>query len=533
MKPYLRLFAILVALVNLISIGSGIAHLTIGLNAVANYFGVLYLLTISWNSLLVLFKGLRGWLVLFITILAMPLLIVSTFLLSNSYSNALADTWLLNLLIVVGYFAPLAAGLVIAAYSVKNPQEELQVGSGYNRVLVLVSLTLLIAGGFFSYSILSRSGPITLELLVPGFALFFAMALRPATVLFLISARQKRTIIWYTAGIVGLVIVLVNLLPLAMTPYAMSAAKNDFTNAFGDWKQHVDLQTRQHFLSTPFSIPAYFLGIRPGEFILEKDVLFYRGTEGVDQGLELNFDAYMPALDPRGLPGQGSVLIRIHGGSWVSGDKGPMNMLQVNKYFAQQGYVVFDIQYGLTTESTFEMDIGSPDHVKGPFGVDDMVRHIGIFTQYLEDHADNYGANLNSVFFSGASAGGQLATAAALAYKDHPDFSPNINVRGLIPFYPANRIAANGNISGREDYINPELQVTPDSPPVLIFQGTHDSLVPPRIARRFQQAYTQQGNKDIAILSMPFGGHAADLHFSGYYNQVFLYYMERFVYMFR
>jgi len=44
----------------------------------------------------------------------------------------------------------------------------------------------------------------------------------------------------------------------------------------------------------------------------------------------------------------GSALIRIHGGAWVGGDKGFANMMQVNKYFAAQGYTVFDVQYGLT-----------------------------------------------------------------------------------------------------------------------------------------------------------------------------------------
>jgi hypothetical protein len=30
---------------------------------------------------------------------------------------------------------------------------------------------------------------------------------------------------------------------------------------------------------------------------------------------------------------------------------------------------------------------------------------------------------------------------------------------------------------------------------------------------------------------MPFGGHASDFYFTGYYNQIFLYYMERFIYL--
>ena len=33
----------------------------------------------------------------------------------------------------------------------------------------------------------------------------------------------------------------------------------------------------------------------------------------------------------------------------------------------------------------------------------------------------------------------------------------------------------------------------------------------------------------MRLLTMPYAGHGSDLYFSGYYNQVFLYYMERFM----
>jgi hypothetical protein len=60
----------------------------------------------------------------------------------------------------------------------------------------------------------------------------------------------------------------------------------------------------------------------------------------------------MPLDRGEDLPGQNSTLIRIHGGGWVSGDKGGSNMVQMNKYFAAQGYIVFDIQYGLYDSPT-------------------------------------------------------------------------------------------------------------------------------------------------------------------------------------
>ena len=40
-------------------------------------------------------------------------------------------------------------------------------------------------------------------------------------------------------------------------------------------------------------------------------------------------------------------IINIHGGGWIIGNKGFENRPTASRYLAQQGYAVFDIQYGL------------------------------------------------------------------------------------------------------------------------------------------------------------------------------------------
>ena len=74
-----------------------------------------------------------------------------------------------------------------------------------------------------------------------------------------------------------------------------------------------------------------------------------------------------------------------------------------------------------------------------------------------------------------------------------------------------------------------EQLIRPDSPPCLIFQGTKDGMVPPGTARSFEARYRQEGNDRCAVLYMPLAAHAGDYLFAGYYNQLFLYYMERFL----
>jgi len=243
----------------------------------------------------------------------------------------------------------------------------------------------------------------------------------------------------------------------------------------------------------------------------------------------------MPLNNTEGLPGEISTIIRIHGGGWVSGDKGLMNMIQMNKYFAAQGYSVFDIQYGIANNPLFSLDPLTPDYKKGDFSIDDMMRHIGIFTKYLSNHSNKYGANLDSVFVSGGSAGGHLTIAVALAIAsgDYSDlFSGNLTIKGLIPFYPANGQMGFFGVSGRDEFKNPEKLIETDSPPCLIFQGTHDILNYFSISRNIQDTYFAKGNENCAILWMPLGGHASDFYFTGYYNQIFLYYMERFMYLY-
>jgi predicted esterase len=212
-----------------------------------------------------------------------------------------------------------------------------------------------------------------------------------------------------------------------------------------------------------------------------------------------------------------------------------MNMMQMNKYFAAQGYVVFDIQYGLDRNPLFGLDPLTPDYKKGNFDIDDMMRHIGVFTKYLVLHANEYGANLNSVFVSGGSAGGHLASAVALAITsgNYTDiFGTGLTIKGLIPFYPANGQMVFFGISGSDEFKNPEKLIDQNSPPCLIFQGTHDILNYFSISERIRDIYRAKGNSEVAILWMPFGGHASDFYFTGYYNQIFLYFMERFMYIY-
>lgn len=526
-------------------------------------FGVILALTIFENLLYTYFNlhkknvlrvktRLMSYGFLIFIIIAIPCMMLGNLLSSSIYSNELIDTIGAYILTYFGYFGILIYGLSLALYNLINLKSIDRLHLNYSfvipysrrfmktrkitrKIAIITSRIIFIIGIVFAVVIIFGSFEVitTFVAMVSGqFGTFFSIIFLSNTILLLkLKSRKRTTKKYYKTAILGFFVSGCLLMPVLTTNFTIVNARRSFTNAFGDdWQNQIPSTANNYFLTTPFSLASYFLGAKPKDCNIERNTLFYD-----DEGIKLYFDAYTPFDGKKDLPGENSTIIRIHGGSWVSGDKGMMNMMQMNKYFAAQGYVVFDIQYGLDKNPLFELDPLTPDYQKGNFDIDDMMRHIGEFTKYLSLHANNYGANLDSVFISGGSAGGHLASAVALAIAsgNYTDiFSDNLTIKGLIPFYPANGQMVFFGISGSEEFKHPEKLIDENSPPCLIFQGTHDILNYFSISENIRDTYRSRGNDECAILWLPMAGHAADFYFSGNYNQVFLYFMERFLFLY-
>ena len=96
---------------------------------------------------------------------------------------------------------------------------------------------------------------------------------------------------------------------------------------------------------------------------------------------------------PKDAEGKLPVLLNIHGGAWVYGDKkvyAPYCM-----YLAAQGFAVVNASYRLAPKNTF------------PAPLED----VGAMVEWVVDHAEEYGLDLSNLFFVGDSAGAHLATA--------------------------------------------------------------------------------------------------------------------------
>ena len=499
-----------------------------------NVFGGLFLVMIVMSILGVL-KQHKLSIASALYLMFIPFLIIliglMNFQLSNQYPG---ETSILPILIPSLFLLVHVVTLIFAWRMDKQRKEGVNsIPRWFSELLVWGNIVVLIVGLFTSSLILFRYenggyGPYVNQL-----ALFYAFVFLASTVLIIQGSkawRKQRHLVKKTIMIGGFAITFIHFLPLLSVPIIINQAEEQVEEAFAQWDSSAFHSSE--FQQTPFSLPAYFLGIPPADVEGEKNVLFYEGTEGVDDGVELRFDSFLPKEKDGKLP----VLIRIHGGSWANGDKGDANVMQQNTYFAEQGYAVFDIQYGLTTLSSYGLSNNVPDDVRGPFSVDDQVRHIGLFTKYLAEHAEEYDLDLSTTFISGGSAGGHLATASVLAMTEgkYGDwFSEEINVKGLIPYYPANKGPALGGIPGTEELLWPEQLVSEESPPALLFHGTHDTYVGYETAASFKETYEENGNTKAAVIYMPFGNHGSDYYFAGYYSQTFTYYMERFMALYR
>ncbi len=548
--------AMVALLSNLASIAFGVAFIAYQeYNALWDVFGVVLLFTIYWDLLEAFYLGAKinknkglgrklnflCYIFLATMVLAMIGIMLGNLLISARYSN---QNLVLYAIVYGWYFGILAFGAIISLIALKLKSN----GSiwGINgtpavaksrsekivkKVLKIFTLLMLLISAYLGATI--AFGSYFDILFVPAalagqFGVFFSFIFLSNALIFLkLRGKSRKPQRYYAFALIGIIASTLLIFPLLASPYTYYAAEANFKEAFGPYEIDDEIEAK-YFLKTPFTTPEYFLGAAPKGCNVEENVKFYEDDE-----IKLYFDVYAPKDDPKDLPGKGSTLIRIHGGAWVMNDKGAGDMLQMNKYFAAQGYIVFDIQY-----AQYDMGLpmpNTPKYLLGDFTLDEIVASLGYFTKYLTKHADEYDANLNKVFVSGGSAGGHLTCALALGIasgKYKSMFGDNLTIKGLVPYYPASHMQKYFGINVKDkDLANPENLIDKNSPPCLIFQGTHDILTRFNIAQGIKDKYAEEGNEECALIWMSMGGHACDAYYSGYYNQIFLYFMERFLYL--
>jgi acetyl esterase len=129
---------------------------------------------------------------------------------------------------------------------------------------------------------------------------------------------------------------------------------------------------------------------------------------GADHGEALLLDAYEPAAAAAPSP----ILILIHGGGWVSGDKAEYEPFA--RALAGTGYVVFDINYSLDLSR-------SPAFPR-------EVTDVRTALHWVESHAEQFKGDINRIGIAGGSAGGYLAAVVGT----RADSSSKARIRAVI-----------------------------------------------------------------------------------------------------
>jgi acetyl esterase/lipase len=227
------------------------------------------------------------------------------------------------------------------------------------------------------------------------------------------------------------------------------------------------------------------------------------------------------APDARGAP----VLLQIHGGGWIVGNKRQQGRPLMNR-MAAAGWVCVAMNYRLAPRAKFPAQL-----------VD-----VKLALAWIREHIAEYGGDPTRVIVTGGSAGGHLAALAALTMNDpryQPDFeSTDTSVLAAVPLYPptdlvplltfrgrrATRWAARtaALVFGESPTVDParfrdwspiEL-VTPGLVPFFVIQGTADNLVPVEQTRAFVDKLRALPGQRVVYLELPGAPHAFDVFHS-------------------
>ena len=111
--------------------------------------------------------------------------------------------------------------------------------------------------------------------------------------------------------------------------------------------------------------------------------------------------------------GKAPVLVQVHGGAWVIGNKDQQAM-PLMAHLADRGWICVSINYRLSPRATW------PDHIV------DVKRALA----WVKDHIADYGGDPDFVAITGGSAGGHPCSLAALT-PNEPEFQPDSRRRTL------------------------------------------------------------------------------------------------------
>lgn len=215
------------------------------------------------------------------------------------------------------------------------------------------------------------------------------------------------------------------------------------------------------------------------------------------------------------------VLVYVHGGAWLVGEKKQQGNPLINE-LAARGWVCVSINYRLSPRSAW------PDHIV------DCKRAVA----WVRANIAQYGGDPGFIAVSGGSAGGHLSSLLALTAGD-PRWQPGFeeadaSVDACLPYYGVYDLTGEYTGGGygpglvkmlekmivkkklADDYAvfaegSPTLRVHAGAPPFFVVHGTNDTLVPVQVARRFVEALGEVTAAPLYYAELPRAQHGFDI----------------------
>ncbi len=207
------------------------------------------------------------------------------------------------------------------------------------------------------------------------------------------------------------------------------------------------------------------------------------------------------------------IMIYIHGGGWVSGNKEQQALPMLHE-LARQGWLAVTVNYRLGPKHRF------------PAPYDD----VRLALEWVNDNAEEYGGDAGFIAVSGGSAGGHLAAMVALtAERRHNvvacvpiygafDFTDHLGIRGYARMRPflERMVMATKLKEDRDGWeATSPIHIThPDAPAFFVIQGTHDVLVWKEETRAFVERLSDRSANPVIYAELPGTQHAFDLFHS-------------------
>jgi acetyl esterase/lipase len=204
-------------------------------------------------------------------------------------------------------------------------------------------------------------------------------------------------------------------------------------------------------------------------------------------GQSLRLDLYMPSETKTKPP----LLVWIHGGGWTKGSKSGINPI-ISRMTAE-GYAAASIDYRLDGLKSH------PDQIHDCKGA----------IRWLRANASKYGYDATRIGAGGGSAGGHLVLLLGMS-ADVPELEGEVggnldqssSVQAVVDLFGPSSLGlfADAGKQGRRNQpaemlksASPDTYLSKDDPPLLIFHGDKDQLVPLAQSEHIHKKYREMG----------------------------------------